>query len=167
MLQPFPCLNRTTPDDFAIEEHDNLPICRLALNRRSSFPRKSGGLLKVIAGTKNNTHTDGLESLGSMCCNLRMYEDDRPFKIVSVLEGGTSIGITSAYGAEKYMLERWHEEGAKGRMARQFLLKCLESGCSPEVARVVFIEAAREAAIFIETAPRPPATGKLGPRWGR
>ena len=97
-----------------------------------------------------------------------MVEDYRPFQIVSVLEGATSVGITSTYDAAKYLLERWPEEyGPKARIAREIVLKCLEGGCSPAVARVAFIEAAREAGIFIETQPRPPSTGKLGPRWGK
>ena len=102
-----------------------------------------------------------------MWCNLPMYEDYKPFKIVSVLDGATSIGITSVYDAAKYMLEKWPEEGPKAHMARQILLKCLQGNCSAEVARVAFIEAAREAGIFVETAHRPPSTGSLGPRWGK
>ena len=95
-----------------------------------------------------------------------MYDDYKPFKMVSVLEGGTSIGITSSYDAAKYLLERWPDDaGPKASNAKAILLKCLEGGCSPEVACVAFVEAAREAGIFIETAPRPPATGRLGPRW--
>ena len=97
-----------------------------------------------------------------------MYEDYKPFKIVSLLEGSTSMGIMSTYDAAKYLLEKWPEDyGPKAKIAREILLKCLEGGCSAAVARVSFIEAAREANIFIETAPRPPSTGGLGPRWGK
>ena len=99
-----------------------------------------------------------------------MFEDYRTFPIVSVLGSmpGQSIGITSAYDAAKFTLEEWPgETGPKASNAKAILLKCLERGCSPAVARVAFIEAAREAGIFIETEPRPPATRKVGPRWGK
>lgn len=96
-----------------------------------------------------------------------MFEDYKSFRIVSVLKGATSIGITSAYDAAKFMLEQWPDEGPKAHMARQILLKCLEGNCSAEVARVAFVEAAREANIFVETQARPPSTGSLGPRWGK
>lgn len=57
-------------------------------------------------------------------------------------------------------------DGPKARLARELLLKCLEGGCSSRVARVAFVEAAREANIFIETEVRPPTTGKID-RWGK
>jgi len=95
-------------------------------------------------------------------------EDYKPFQIVSVLKGATSIGIASAYDAAKFMLEQWPNEGGpKTNLAKAILYDCLDNRCSAEVARVAFIEAAREAGIFIETAPRPPMTGGLGPRWGK
>ncbi|WP_410010325.1 DUF982 domain-containing protein [Phyllobacterium sp. A18/5-2] len=93
-------------------------------------------------------------------------EDYKPFKIVSVLQGSKSIAIDSVYDAARYILEKWPDEetGPKYEICKAILLKCLEGGCSAAVARVAFVEAAREANIYIETTPRPPATGKLE-RW--
>jgi Protein of unknown function (DUF982) len=106
-----------------------------------------------------------MESWKPLCCNDRMYEDYKPFKIVSVLQDRRSTGITSAYDAAKYMLEQWPDDGEpKASTAKAILLKCLEGGCSAAVARVAFVEAARESNIFIETTPSPPPTGKLT-RW--
>ncbi|PSH70122.1 DUF982 domain-containing protein [Phyllobacterium brassicacearum] len=84
-------------------------------------------------------------------------EDYKPFKIVSVLRDGKAIGITSAYDAAVFMLEKWpDEDGLKARRARQILLSCLAGECSAAVARVAFVEAAKEAGIFIETTPQLP-----------
>ena len=100
-----------------------------------------------------------------------MYEDHRPFAIVTVLtrEPGKMRGISSAYDAAKFVLEEWPgvEDGPKLSTAKAILLKCLEGGCSAAVARVAFIEAAREAHIFMETPNRPPPTGGPGPKWGK
>jgi hypothetical protein len=97
-----------------------------------------------------------------------MYENYKPFKIVSVLQGGKAIGITSAYDAAKYILENWPKDqaGPKLETAKTILLKCLAGECSAAIARVAFVEAAREADIYIETKPQPPSTGKLE-RWGK
>ena len=97
-------------------------------------------------------------------------EDYKKFQIVSVFgrKPGQVVGITSAYDAAKFMLEEWpFEQGAKMSTARALLLKCLGGGCSAAVARVAFVEAAREANIFVETRPRPRLTGALAPRWGK
>ena len=96
-------------------------------------------------------------------------EDYKPFKIVSVLQGATTFNIDSVYDAAKYLLEKWPDDqnGPKYQMCKAILLKCLEGGCSAAVARVAFVEAAREAGIYADTTPRPPPTGKLGPRWGK
>ncbi len=100
------------------------------------------------------------------------YEDYRTFKVVRVFgrQPGQLVAITSAYDAAKFVLEEWpsEEAGNKHVMARQILLKCLEGNCSPAVARVAFIEAAKEAGIFMETEPlRPAYTGKPDPKFGR
>ncbi|WP_106714283.1 DUF982 domain-containing protein [Phyllobacterium brassicacearum] len=59
-----------------------------------------------------------------------MGKDYRPFKIVSVLRDGSSVGITSAYDAAVFMLEKWpDEDGPKVRLARQILLNCLAGEC--------------------------------------
>lgn len=100
-----------------------------------------------------------------------MYEDYRTFKTVQVFgrKPGQRVAITSAYDAAKFMLEEWpYESGPKMSIAKAILLKCLEGGCSAAVARVAFVEAAREASIYMETEPRPPAyTGKPDPKWGK
>lgn len=92
-------------------------------------------------------------------------EDYRPFKIVSVLRYGSSVGITSSHDAAVYMLEKWpDEDGPKAPLARQILLNCLAGECSASVARGTFVEAVKEAGIFVETTSRPLPTGKLE-RW--
>lgn len=58
------------------------------------------------------------------------------------------------------------EGGPKLATAKAILLKCLAGDRSAVVARVDFVEAAREADNFIETTPRRPATGKLE-RWDK
>jgi hypothetical protein len=95
-------------------------------------------------------------------------EDYKPFKIVSILQDGRSTGITSAYDAAKYILEKWPDDAAGPKLenCKEILLTCLAGECSPAIARVAFVEAAREANIFIETTQRPPATGRLE-RWGK
>ncbi len=96
------------------------------------------------------------------------YEDYKTFKIVSVLQGARSTGITSAYDAAVYILEKWPDDAAGPKLenCKAILLKCLAGECSAAIARVAFVEAAREADIYIDTTPRPPPTGKLE-RWGR
>ncbi|WP_157929496.1 hypothetical protein [Phyllobacterium zundukense] len=44
-----------------------------------------------------------------------------------MLQGGTSIGITSAYDAAKFILEQWPEDadGPKLALCKAILLKCL------------------------------------------
>ncbi|ATU94383.1 hypothetical protein BLM14_21830 (plasmid) [Phyllobacterium zundukense] len=93
-----------------------------------------------------------------------MYEDYKSFPMVSVLQRGTSIGITSAYDAAKFILEQWPDEaaGPKLYVCKEILLKCLAGECSAAVARVAFWE----AGIFIETQRRPTPTGKVE-RWGK
>ena len=100
-----------------------------------------------------------------LCYRFVALEDYKQFKIVSVLRNGSSVGMTSAYDAAVYMLEKWpDEDGPKARLARQILLNCLAGECSAAVARVAFVEAAKEAGIFVETTPRPPPDRKWGKR---
>ncbi|ATU91752.1 DUF982 domain-containing protein [Phyllobacterium zundukense] len=96
-------------------------------------------------------------------------DDYRPFKIISVLRDGKSIGITSAYDAARYILEQWPEDavGPKLETAKIILLKSLAHECSAAVARVAFVEGAKEAGIYIETSLRPPPTAKHGQRLGK
>jgi Protein of unknown function (DUF982) len=95
-------------------------------------------------------------------------EDYKPFKIVSILQDGRSTGITSAYDAAKYILEKWPGDAAGPKLenCKEILLKCLAGDCSAAIARVAFVEAAREAGIYIDTVPQPASTGKLE-RWGK
>jgi hypothetical protein len=57
----------------------------------------------------------------------KRMEDHKPFKIASVLQGGRSVGITSAYDAALYILEKLPNDagGPKLATARAILLKCL------------------------------------------
>lgn len=95
-------------------------------------------------------------------------EDHKPFQTVTVLtrRPGKMLGVSSAFDAARFILEEWpHEDGPKLSTAKAILLKCLEGGCSAAVARVAFIEAAREANIFVETVQRPTPERKL--EWSR
>ncbi|ATU91459.1 DUF982 domain-containing protein [Phyllobacterium zundukense] len=97
-----------------------------------------------------------------LCYRSAIMEDYKPFKIVSVLRNGKAIGITSAYDAAVFILEKWpDEDGPKARLARQILLNCLAGECSAAVARVAFVEAAKEAGIYVETTPRRYRPGSL------
>ncbi|WP_410010459.1 DUF982 domain-containing protein [Phyllobacterium sp. A18/5-2] len=66
------------------------------------------------------------------------------------------------------LLEEWpdDERGPKYIICREILLKYLEGGCPTAIARVAFVEAAREAGIYVDTTARPPPTGKLGTPMG-
>ncbi|WP_197030320.1 DUF982 domain-containing protein [Phyllobacterium sp. UNC302MFCol5.2] len=65
---------------------------------------------------------------------------------------GQLVSVTSAYDAAVFLLQEWpNETGHKHRLAREIMLKCLEGGCSAAVARVAFVEAAKEAGIFMES----------------
>jgi Protein of unknown function (DUF982) len=68
-----------------------------------------------------------------------MVEDYRPFEIVSVLQNGRSVGITSAYDAAKYILENWPDEAAGPKLenCKEILLTCLAGECSAALARVL------------------------------
>ncbi|SFJ55588.1 Protein of unknown function [Phyllobacterium sp. CL33Tsu] len=100
-----------------------------------------------------------------------VYEDYKTFQRVQVFgrQAGQLVSVTSAYDAARFVLEHWPDQaGPKNLMAREILLKCLEGNCSPAVARVAFVEAAREADIYMEAEPmRPAYTGKPDPKWGK
>ena len=95
-------------------------------------------------------------------------EDYRAFAPVTVLsrQPGKMIGVNSAYDAATFILEQWPPErdGPKLTTAKTILLKCLAGECSPAVARVAFIEAAREADIYIAPPENEPVRGK-STRW--
>ncbi|MEK1886391.1 MAG: DUF982 domain-containing protein [Phyllobacterium sp.] len=96
-----------------------------------------------------------------------MSENHKPFQTVTVLtiQPGEMLGIGSAFDAAKFLSQEWPaEEGSKLSMARAIVRKCLQGECSAAVARVAFVEAAREANIFVEAQSRPAPIGKLQ-RW--
>ena len=94
-------------------------------------------------------------------------EDYRVFKPVTVLtsQPGQMRGIGTAYDAAKFIVEGWPPErgGPKLSNAKVILLKCLAGECSAAVARVAFIEAARESYTYIAPPEIEPLRGK--PRW--
>lgn len=98
------------------------------------------------------------------------FELYRAFTPVTVLTSkpGVMKGIGTAYDAAKFILEEWPEGrgGPKLRNAKQILHDCLAGECTPVVARVAFIEAAREANIYIPPAEIDPVTaGRPAPKW--
>ncbi|WP_457302823.1 DUF982 domain-containing protein [Phyllobacterium sp. P5_D12] len=98
------------------------------------------------------------------------FEIYRAFSPVTVMTSkpGQMRGIGTVYDAARFMLEEWPTErsGPKQSNAKVILLSCLEGKCSPAVARVAFVEAAREADIYVPPAEIDPATaGRPSPRW--
>ena len=98
------------------------------------------------------------------------YETYRAFSPVTVMSRrpGQMINIGTVYDAAKFLLEEWPPEriGPKHLNARIILLSCLSEECSPAVARVAFVEAAREANIYIPPAEIDPVTaGRPAPKW--
>ena len=94
-------------------------------------------------------------------------EDYKPFAPVTVLtrQPGKMLGVGTAYDAAIFILDEWPPErgGPKLAACKDILLKCLEGECSPAIARVAFIEAARESSIYIAPPENEPVRGK--PRW--
>lgn len=89
--------------------------------------------------------------------------EDQHFKDVTIMTSqiGRILVINSTLRAAEYLLTEWPIfKGTKLSIAKHALLKCLEGEMSPGVARMAFIEAAKEADIYIEAAGRPPTTGK-------
>lgn len=90
--------------------------------------------------------------------------EDKHFKDVTIMTSqvGRMLVINSTLRAAEYLLTEWPIfKGPKLSVAKHALLKCLEGEMSPGVARMAFIEAAKEAEIYIETAGRPVSAGKL------
>lgn len=98
-------------------------------------------------------------------------EDHKPFKPVTVMTSkpGQSRGIGTAYDAAVFILDQWPERGGpKLTTAKQILLKCLAGECSAAVARVAFIEAARESGLYVTPPEIDPLTaGRASKRWGK
>ncbi|MDR6636234.1 hypothetical protein J2X72_005048 [Phyllobacterium sp. 1468] len=91
------------------------------------------------------------------------FEAHRAFSPVTVLTSkpGQLRGIGTAYVAARFILEEWPiTEGSKLATARLVLLTCLEGGCAAAVARVAFVEAAREANIYVPPPEMDPLTLK-------
>ena len=90
-------------------------------------------------------------------------ENYRAFAPITVLTSmpGMMVGIGTAYDAAKFILEEWptDEDGPKLTTAKAILLACLAGECSVAVARVAFIEAAREANIYIAPPENEPVRG--------
>lgn len=85
-----------------------------------------------------------------------VYEDCKHSRECRFWAGSQAqlVSVSSAYDAARFVLEQWPDTtGPKHLMAREILLKCLEGNCSATVARVAFIEAAREAGIHGSTTP--------------
>lgn len=69
---------------------------------------------------------------------------------------GRMLVITSTLRAAEYLLTEWPIfKGPKLTIAKRALLTCIEGGLSPGTARFAFIEAAKEADIYVETTGRP------------
>ncbi|RCW82013.1 DUF982 domain-containing protein [Phyllobacterium bourgognense] len=96
-----------------------------------------------------------------------MAEDYKAFSPVTVLtsQPGQMRGIGTAYDAAKFIVEEWPPErgGSKLSNAKVILLQCLSGQCSPAIARVSFIEAARESHIYIAPPENEPVRSK--PNW--
>ena len=104
-----------------------------------------------------------VESSSPLCFSSRM-EDYSAFAPVTVLSSqpGKMISINSPDDATTLVLEQWPFErsGPKLTTAKKILLACLAGECSVAVARVAFIEAAREANIYITPPENEPVKGK-------
>lgn len=75
---------------------------------------------------------------------------------------GRMLVLTSTLQAAKYLLTEWPIfQGEKLSIAKRALLGSLEGDTSPGVARMAFIEAAREARIYVEAAG--PTSGETAP----
>lgn len=95
--------------------------------------------------------------------------EDKHFKEVTVMtrQVGKMLVITSIVRAAEFILDEWPGDQTEILdIAKHALLECFEGRMSPGVARMAFIEAAKEANIYIEAAGRPPSTGRLE-RWGK
>ncbi|MGN7772188.1 DUF982 domain-containing protein [Phyllobacterium sp. 22552] len=70
--------------------------------------------------------------------------------------------ITSIMQAAEFIVNEWPgTDTERLDIAKHALLECYDGKLSPGVARMAFIEAAKEADIYIEAIGRPPSTGKV------
>ncbi|MDQ0995199.1 hypothetical protein QFZ34_000376 [Phyllobacterium ifriqiyense] len=79
--------------------------------------------------------------------------------------GKTKV-ITSIMQAAEFMNEWRGTEIERLNIAKHALLECYDGKLSPGVARMAFIEAAKEADIYVEAVGRPSSTGKLE-KWSK
>lgn len=90
-------------------------------------------------------------------------QDYRAFRPVTVLSRqlGVALNIGTAYDAAHFLLYEWPagETGAKHLNAKVILRSCLAGECSAAVARVAFIEAAREANLYVQPPENEPVKG--------
>lgn len=98
------------------------------------------------------------------------FETYRAFSPVTVMTSkpGQMLNIGTVYDAAKFILEEWPEgrSGQKLSNAKVILYQCLAGECSPAIARVAFVEAARESNIYIPAPEIDPVTaGRPSPRW--
>jgi hypothetical protein len=85
--------------------------------------------------------------------------DARSFQDVTIMtsQPGRMRAISSALSAAEFILNEWPiNEGPKLSIAKYALLSCLEGKLSPGAARFAFIEAAKEADIYVDLPGRPP-----------
>ncbi|MHC1549377.1 DUF982 domain-containing protein [Phyllobacterium sp. K27] len=90
--------------------------------------------------------------------------EDQPFKEVTVMTRhvGKLRVITSIVQAAEYILREWPGDSTERLdVASHALVKAYDGEISSDTARAAFIEAAKEADIYIEAAGRPVSTGKL------
>jgi hypothetical protein len=94
-----------------------------------------------------------------------LWEGDSIFPFPSIARRRHCTCDPTAYDAAKFIVEGWPPErgGPKLSNAKVILLKCLAGECSAAVARVAFIEAARESYTYIAPPEIEPLRGK--PRW--
>jgi hypothetical protein len=108
-----------------------------------------------------------VESKKPLWFSTAMAEDYKAFSPVTVLtsQPGQMLGIGNAYDAAKFILEQWPAErgGPKLEMAKEILWKCVAGECSAAIARVAFIEAARESSLYIAPPENEPLRSK--PNW--
>lgn len=70
--------------------------------------------------------------------------------------------ITSIMQAAEFIVNEWPGvDSEKLEIAKHALVKSYDGEMSPGVARMAFIEAAKEAEIYVEAAGRPPLAGKI------
>jgi hypothetical protein len=90
--------------------------------------------------------------------------EDRAFKEVQVMtrQVGKTRVITSVAQAAEFIVNEWPGiDTERLEIAKHALVQSFDGKMSPGVARMAFIEAAKEAKIFIEATGRLQPTGKL------